>query len=473
MKSINLFTLCAALTMLAMPVWASRDGYRCGEGVVSLAHRGPANVAMGEEFVAETIVTACRDAANVRVSQMILETLEYVKSEPEARREGNMLYWTVPVMDKGETRSFKVTYKAKDTGLMRLCATVAADPRDCFDVCVTKAIINIQKDGPARAELNQAVTYTIVVLNEGDAPAKNVVVTDMVPPGLTHASGKKELSFTIGEMPPKSRQTLQVVFTAAERGVHTNKACVTTSNAGSACDDAVTEVVLRDLQVAKTGMKEQFINKVAHYEITVKNTGDTTLQGVQVTDQAQPPMRIVAAPDARMQGGQAVWHISELKPGESKSFVVKTTSPAVGTLRNCANASAEGLSRSACAETLWKGQAAILIEMIDVEDPVQIGEETEFIIQVTNQGTETDKNVAIKVEFPAEITPISARGVTEGKVEAKTVTFAPYSALAPKQMIEWRVRVKGEAAGDARTKAYLTSDLLKTPVVEEESTHVY
>jgi len=473
MKINTIITTCMAVAMLAVPSFASREGYRCGEGVVQFAHNGPANVAMGEEFVAETVVTACRDAANVRVSAMILETLEYVKSEPEARREGNMLYWTLPMMDKGETRSFKVTYKARETGMMRLCASVAADPRDCFNLCVTKAIINIQKDGPARAELNQAVTYTIVVMNEGDATAKNVVVTDTVPPGLAHASGKKELSFTVGDMPPKSRQTLQVVFTAAQRGVHTNKVCVTTSNAGSACDDAITEVMLRDLAITKTGMKEQFINKIAHYEIVVKNTGDTTLRGVQVVDQAQTPMRIVAAPDAVMQGGQAVWNVGELKAGESKSFVVKTTSPAVGTLRNCANVSAEGLSRSSCADTLWKGQAAILIEMIDVEDPVQIGEETEFIIQVTNQGSETDKNVAIKVEFPAEINPINARGVTEGKVEAKTVTFAAYPALAPKQMIEWRVRVKGEAAGDARTKTYLTSDLLKTPVVEEESTHVY
>lgn len=472
MKKNIIITLCAVVATLVQPVVAA-EGYRCGEGVVNFVHRGPANVAMGEEFVAETVVVACRDAANVRVSQMILETLEYVKSEPEARREGNMLYWTLPVMDKGEQRSFKVTYKAKETGVMRLCASVAADPRDCFDLCVTKAIINIQKDGPARAELNQAVTYTIVVMNEGDATAKNVVVSDVVPPGLTHASGKKELSFTIGEMPPKSRQTLQVVFTASERGIHTNKACVTTSNAGSACDEAITEVVLRDLSITKTGMKEQFINKVAGYEIVVKNTGDTTLQGVQVVDQAQPPMRIVAAPDAVMQGGQAVWNIGELKAGESKSFVVKTTSPAVGTLRNCANVSAEGLSRSSCADTLWKGQAAILIEVIDVEDPVQIGEETEFIIQVKNQGTETDRNVAIRVEFPAEISPIGASGVTEGKVEGKTVTFAPYAALAPKQTIEWRVKVKGEAAGDARTKTYLTSDLLKTPVVEEESTHVY
>jgi hypothetical protein len=88
---------------------------------------------------------------------------------------------------------------------------------------------------------------------------------------------------------------------------------------------------------------------------------------------------------------------ARLKAGESKSFVVKTTSPAVGTDRNCANVNAEGLARSSCAATLWNGQAASLIEVIDVEDPIQLGEETTFIIQVKNQGTEVDKNVAIKV----------------------------------------------------------------------------
>ncbi len=119
-------------------------------------------------------MVACRDAPNVRVSEQILDTLDYVKSEPEARREGDMLYWNVRFMEKARPR-LQVTYRAKDNGLMRLCASVAADPRECDLLMRHQGRHHIQKDGPARAEAEPGVTYTIVEMNEGDATAKNVV----------------------------------------------------------------------------------------------------------------------------------------------------------------------------------------------------------------------------------------------------------------------------------------------------------
>jgi hypothetical protein len=64
-------------------------------------------------------------------------------------------------------------------------------------------------------------------------------------------------------------------------------------------------------------------------------------------------------------------------------------------------------------------------------------------------------------------------GATEGTVAGRTVTFAPFPVLQPKQQLMFSVRAKAVAEGDARVKVKLTSDLLKTPVVEEESTHVY
>ena len=47
-------------------------------------------------------------------------------------------------------------------------------------------------------------------------------------------------------------------------------------------------------------------------------------------------------------------------------------------------ATREGLRRSATADTLWKGQAALLIEVVDVEDPLTIKEEETYTISVKN-----------------------------------------------------------------------------------------
>jgi hypothetical protein len=116
---------------------------------------------------------------------------------------------------------------------------------------------------------------------------------------------------------------------------------------------------------------------------------------------------------------------------------------------------------------------AILIEIVDLEDPLITGEETTYKISVQNQGTKEDRNVGVVVKFPKELTPLSASGATAGTVDGAKVTFKPYAALASKETINYTVKAKAAQVGDGRITLSVKSDFLSTPVVEEESTHVY
>ena len=95
------------------------------------------------------------------------------------------------------------------------------------------------------------------------------------------------------------------------------------------------------------------------------------------------------------------------------------------------------------------------------------------MIQITNQGTAPDTNVGLKVQLPSELEVVSAAGDTQGTISGNAVNFAAYSVLAAKEIIEFRVVAKAVAEGDARFKAQMTSDLLRSPVPEEEATQVY
>ena len=119
-----------------------------------------------------------------------------------------------------------------------------------------------------------------------------------------------------------------------------NAASVATSNAGSAKDDACTVVVAPGLAVTKAGTKEQFLGRVANYDIVVSNTGDTTLTSVSVTDTAPAATRIVKAEGASVSGNTATWNLSELKAGEKKAYAVSLTSMTPGTHCNGVAASA-------------------------------------------------------------------------------------------------------------------------------------
>ena len=54
-----------------------------------------------------------------------------------------------------------------------------------------------------------------------------------------------------------------------------------------------------------------------------------------------------------------------------------------------------------------------------------------------------------------------------------SIKFESYSVLRAKEIIQYRILTKAVKTGDLRFKAQLSSDLLKSPVPEEESTQVY
>lgn len=443
--------------------------------LADISTTSPDEVGEGETFQSTINVVAKENIAHVVVRMMVPDGMEYVKSSPEGTKSGSIVTWKYPFMDPNERQQIQVWLKATKVGSYKPCASVEAAPQVCFVVKVVKPKITIKKTGPATAMLNDYVDYTIVVKNEGNGLAKDVVVTDTVPEGLKHDSGKSTLVFKVGNLPAKQEKRMTVKLKAVKRGKPCNVAKVKTSNAGQSESEACTLVQLEDFTVEKTGMKEQYLGKKADYTITVKNVGDTTLKNVRVNDKPATVTSVVEAKDAAARTeSSATWVIDTLKPGAEEKFELLLTTRTPGIHKNTVSVSAGKQTKSADADTLWKGMAAVLLEVIDTDDPLQDEEVTTYIIRVTNQGTKEDKNIHIWAQFPAEIAPVSTTGSEcKGTITGLKVDFVPYPQLEPKQSITFKIQAKGKEPGDGRIKVYLQGDLLKTPVVEEESTHVY
>lgn len=443
--------------------------------VVRLSASVPDQVTLGETYQMTISATAVQDAANVVITDSVPDGASLVSSEPQAQRQGNVLTWNLGSLNAGETSSITINYRADREGQLQSCATVTAVPRCCVSTFVGRPVIAIAKSGPAQALLGETVNYSIVVRNTGTAVARNVVVTDQVPEGLSHSSGQRTLTFTVGDLAPGQSREIALPLQAAARGNHCNVARVTTANAGEAQDDACTLVVQRGLTIAKTGTAEQFVHKQASYQITVRNTGDVPLTNVVVTDVAPAGTRIESAPGATVQGQTATWQLATLAAGAEQQLALTLIGELGGNLCNRASASsAEGLTASAEACTLWRGHPALLIEVVDSVDPLLPGETTVYTIEVTNQGTADDRQVYVVADFPANISPVSQTGDTAGTIAGKKVTFAPRAVLGPKQKLTWKIEARAEqTSGDNRLRVQMFSELLKTPVTEEESTHVY
>jgi len=443
--------------------------------LVRLEKSVPSTVALDTPFTYDYTVVAKDKVKKVVVEEQIPEGAEYVSSDPEAEVSGSSVTWTLYNVSKGDRIPLSLTVKATEVADLSNCATITAFPEACTTTSVGVPELAITKSTPnPQVLLNSGVPWNITVTNTGNFCAYDVVVTDTLPSGVSHDSGSKELTTEIGTLAPGESRDITVNTTAVATGEHCNVAEVTSSNAGSAEADACVVVVEAGLEVAKEGTPMQFVGKRASYTITVTNSGDVPMNDVVVSDTVPSQNRLLEAPGADISGNTATWTTS-LDAGESKSFELEVLGLEEGTYCNEVSASSAeyGLSDSDDACTEWRGYPALLIEVIDTEDPLLVGEETTYVIQVTNQGTAPDTNVKIDVVVPPALEIVSAAGATEGTISGQNVRFTPYQSLAAKEIIEFRVVARAVSEGDARFRVEMTSDLLKTPVPEEEATQVY
>ena len=174
-----------------------------------------------------------------------------------------------------------------------------------------------------------------------------------------------------------------------------------------------------------------------------------------------------------MADGKVTWSLGTLNAGQSRKVTMTVKAMQPGTLRNTASARAICASAEAEARTTVKGIPAILLEVIDIEDPIEVGENEVYEIIVTNQGSADGTNIVITATIPPEMSYVSADGPARASVQGKIVTFAPLPHLAPKAKATYRVTTRGEEVQDVRFKISLTSDQIDRPVEETESTNVY
>ncbi len=445
-------------------------------GLIHMSKTMPAEATLGQEFMAEIKLTAAECAANVVVTDLLPDGASFVRSEPEATADGGKLVWKFPTLDAGEQRDIKIWLRADKEGTLVNCASVSADPRVCAAVVVGRPAISIKKSGPEYATLGSDVTYTIVVSNTGSAVARDVVVTDAVPEGMSHSSGQSQLSVNVGDLAPGQSKSIPVTFKADRRGKVCNTAVATSSNAGKVESEACTTIQQPGLKISKTtDDKQLLIGKAASYAIVVNNTGDTTLTGVVVTDTAAEGTKIVAADEATVSGNTATWNIGELASGASKNLAVKVVSRTPGNFCDTASvACAEGLKDSSQACTVWEGVAGVLLEMVDDPDPIPVGDTSTYTIRVTNQGTTRDiDDLTIKAIIPPELELVAGSVSDGGTVDGKTITWPTVPALTPKAVVTRTYKATGVKAGDARSKVEITTRMRQAPIEKYESTTVY
>lgn len=418
------------------------------------------------------------DAVDIVLTDMIPEGAEFISSSPEAERVGNMLRWKFPHMLTGHVQQLRVTMRATKCGCLEDCMKVSVVPYACTVVCVGQPMLQICKQGPDEICIGDCATFGIQVSNCGNFPAEGVVITDMVPDGMRHSSGKKELRLNVGSLAPGEMTTATVQLMADRGGRFCNVARASGDCGVNSCEaKACVNVVVPAVKIVKSGPCMQYLTKCADYTITVTNTGNTDLHNLTITDAIPPCTCLVDAPGARVDGCNAVWCLACLAQGASATFGLTLTADCPVVATNVATVSGGycncAVCESACLDTEWRGYPAVCMTLCDACDPLSVGEATRYNLTITNQGTGPDRNLQLTATLPSQMEFVTAEGAAQFQSSGKTVTFGAVPVLNPGETISYMIKSRAVSVGDARLRVELRSDLLCTPLVEEESTQVF
>ena len=122
-----------------------------------------------------------------------------------------------------------------------------------------------------------------------------------------------------------------------------------------------------------------------------------------------------------------------------------------------------------------EGIAALMFQVVDSNDPIQVGEDTQYTVEVVNQGSRQAENVQVTVNIPAglELVACEERARTASVQGGKRLLFEQIPTLGPKAAKVYRFTLRGVASGDQRVSVDLSSRDFQDPIVKEESTRVF
>ena len=447
---------------------------------IKITKTAPATAILGQQFNYNITVTNPGRAAanNVVVTDVLPAGIAYVSSTPKAQVAGQTLTWSLGSLPSGGSRGLVVAVKGTRTGKFINPAEVRASDglsdRATAPTVITQAKLALTKTGPAEVIQCDAITYQITVRNVGTAPATNVAIKDTLPAGMKTLDGRQSVTIPIGTLAPNAAKVVPLKVKAAKTGTFTNAATATADGGLTASASAKTIVRIPKLVVTKTGPAKRYINRPVVYTITVANQGDAEARNTVLVDTLPAGATFQSASaGGAASGGKVTWNLGTLAPKASKKVSVTVVGMQKGTLTNVANATAYCAAGSAKAQTAIEGIPAILLECVDIADPIEVGANETYVITVTNQGSAVGTNIQVTATLPAQQDFVSTDGPTKGTAKGKVITFAPLKTLAPKAQATFKVIAKGNAVGDVRFTVSLKSDQMTSPASETESTHIY
>ncbi len=467
---------------LATADGTGRPGERILEGLqtpaLTIQKLAPPEIQVGKKatFAVRVQNNSQRTAHNVVIADEVPLGAQLVGTAPKANVSGSQVQWDLGTLSVGEERIVEMELLPTDEGELGSVATVTFATQASAKARCTRPQIALRLSANPRVMIGQQQIVQIEVTNPGSGDATGVMLLESIPQGVSHEAGPA-LEFEVGTLRPGETRRLELVLQADEAGLIDN---IMTARADANLQvqaNCQFEVIAPELKVTVDGPQKRFLERPATYTVSVDNPGTASAREVQLVTQLPKGLQFVSANNMGEYDAathSVYWSLAEL-PANQRGSVELTALPVEAgdhTLQFATRA-AQGLEDRAEAHVTVEGIVALTFEVQGDDGAIEVGGETSYQIRVVNQGSKAASNVQVVAVMPTGLRAQSGQGDSRYQVQGERVVFAPLAQLAPKGEATFQFRAQGLRPGDQRVTLQVTTDEVREPIIEVESTQVY
>ncbi len=430
---------------------------------------------VGQECACDLLV---KNSGKVSAREVVIEaifpaTVRLTHADPEPAKVSDHLEWSIPELAAGEERTIHITMIPSQRGDLATTANVRFTGTAASVFKVAEPLLKITMEAPAEVIIGDPLVQTVTITNPGTGIAQNVKIQIVTPAGLEATRGDRS-QIEIGALNPGESRTVRLSFTAIAGGEQTIEVAATAESGLNQAAEATVTVIAPSLALAVAGPSLRYAGRDARYTLNVSNEGQAAASNIRVTHRIPKGFKFVKADkggtlDANT--GSVLWSIGHLEPAQSVQLKLQLQATELGQFEHHVFASAEhGVTAKADTTTTVEGSASLVLEIQDIDDPVEVGQETAYEVRISNTGSKAAQNVGLMFELPGSVEVLNVQSATQHLTKNGLILFNDLPELAPGKTALFRIHVRGAAEGNQRVRARLTSESIEQELITEELT---
>lgn len=332
--------------------------------------------------------------------------------------------------------------------------------------------LSLDVKAPKSNVVGEITAFEVTLQNTGDAPANEVVIESRFEEGFVFpGSTDRQVIQTIGTMQPGDSRDIKLSLRSDRAGYHCVEFSLRAKDAKTITKKVCVEYRDSMVMLEVNGPTKRMVNGNAEWNLTVLSRDFLPLTNAVVTvDYDSTYLKPIGGSEgAKQEFGRIVWPLGMVQASERVELQVEfeCLMPVDSTclsVKISADGDVEETAKSCL--TIDRRVGALDIDLRDTSDPLKVGEESEYLITISNRGLQTVHDLQVTAALPPMFRAISFE-VREGQqplsginagVEGTLARFDSVDVLAPDGKLTYRIKVKALQAGTDRLLLSVSSD---------------